>query len=170
MNVSIGFKSNPSNGATFVQSTRTQRFCDNHLNIVMLVFIGQLSLRTHVLGFRSFFFKSCFPYFCIGQISHWHSSVHVYVRIVMRIFTRIGVYIYPLMLAVAKSRRYLLLLAVSHQLGSIPTGTCEKVASDLWLCDGFRRVLLHQLQSASHDWQKKWRKSKFQNSHCSKLP
>ena len=55
------------------------------------------------------------------------------------------------MLAVAKSRRYLLLLAVSHQLGSFPTGTCEKVASDLWLGDGFRRVLLHQLQSASHD-------------------
>ena len=32
---------NPSNAeATFVQSTKSQSFCENHLNPVMLVFIG----------------------------------------------------------------------------------------------------------------------------------
>ena len=38
---------NPSNAkATFVQSTRTQRFLENHLNPVLLVFIGKLLLST----------------------------------------------------------------------------------------------------------------------------
>ena len=36
----------PSNAeATFIQSTRTQRFFENSLNLVLLVFIGKLSLR-----------------------------------------------------------------------------------------------------------------------------
>ena len=35
----IGF--NPSNAdATFIQSTRMQRFLKNHLNLIILVFIG----------------------------------------------------------------------------------------------------------------------------------
>ena len=39
---------NPSNaGATFIQSTHTvAKIFDNHLNPVMLVFIGKLSLST----------------------------------------------------------------------------------------------------------------------------
>ena len=38
---------NPSNAkATFVQSTRMQRFLKKHLNPVMLVFIGKLSLSS----------------------------------------------------------------------------------------------------------------------------
>ena len=32
--------------ATFLQSTRMQRFFENHLNPVMLVFIGELLLST----------------------------------------------------------------------------------------------------------------------------
>ena len=37
--------SNPSDAeATFAQSTRTQEFFENHLNLVMLVYIGKLSL------------------------------------------------------------------------------------------------------------------------------
>ena len=38
---------NPSNAkATFIQSTMTQKKIENHLNPVMLVFIGKLSLST----------------------------------------------------------------------------------------------------------------------------
>ena len=44
---------NPSNAeATFVQSSR---FFENHLNPVMLAFIGERSLTTHVPVFASFF-------------------------------------------------------------------------------------------------------------------
>ena len=38
---------NPSNAeGTYAQRTKTQRFCENHLNPIMLVFIGKLSLST----------------------------------------------------------------------------------------------------------------------------
>ena len=49
---------NPPNAeATFVQSTGMQRFFENHLNPVMLVFIGELSPSTlsHFSGFLHHF-------------------------------------------------------------------------------------------------------------------
>ena len=60
---------NPSNAeASFILSTRMQRFFENHLNPVILEIIDKLLLSTfRVHGFQSFikFFTS----FCIGKFS-----------------------------------------------------------------------------------------------------
>ena len=66
---------NPSNAEdTLVQSTRTLSFFENHLNPVLLIFIGELLLK-QVLSDKypyarlSIIFR-VFASFCIGQISH----------------------------------------------------------------------------------------------------
>ena len=48
--------------------SKDAKIFENHLNPVMLVFIGKPSLSTHVPGFQSFF--SVFASFCNDQISH----------------------------------------------------------------------------------------------------
>ena len=68
----MGFIPNPSNAkATFVQSTRMQRFL-NHLNPVMLVFIGLLLLSISD-EYPYARVSIIFQLFCIifyGKISH----------------------------------------------------------------------------------------------------
>ena len=64
---------NPSNAeATFVQSTRTQNLFENHLNPVILIFIGELLLK-QVLSDKYPYARLAiifrvFASFCIGQI------------------------------------------------------------------------------------------------------
>ena len=46
---------------------KTAKIFEKHLNPILFVFIGKLSLSTHVPGFQSFF--RFFASFFIGQIS-----------------------------------------------------------------------------------------------------
>ena len=70
----VGATVNGSNAkATFVQSTRTQIFFENHLKpchvgIHWIALAKYSQMSTHIPGFRSFF--RFFASFCIGQISH----------------------------------------------------------------------------------------------------
>ena len=60
---------NSSNAeATFVQSTRMQRFKPCHVGIHWIALTEYSQMSTHLLGFRSFF--RVFASFCIDRFSH----------------------------------------------------------------------------------------------------